>query len=158
MTDATQLHIVSVMTRTEGILDLLRERGHRQTPARIALIEAFSQEEKPLSAPELLACLVQRGVFVNKTTLYRELSFLQAQGIVTDVRFDERLARYELADAHGEGHHHHVVCTTCDRVEDVHLPGDLRMEERALEQQTRFVIDRHVLEFFGTCVDCRPVC
>lgn len=139
------------MQSVASIIQTLKERGLRQTAARTALIETLAERHEPRSAGDLLAALVARKLLVNKTTLYRELEFLRQQGIVTDVRLNERQIRYELA---GE-HHHHLVCTSCDRIEDVVLDRDLESEERRIERTTRFKIQRHVLEFFGVCAKCR---
>lgn len=139
------------MISPQEILQKLKENGHRQTVARTALIEVLARDHRPLDAGEILQILVKRGVAINKTTLYRELAFLQQQGMVTDVRLNERQTRYELA---GE-HHHHVVCTSCDRIEEVELDHHLEAQEKKIEALTQFKIEKHSLEFFGLCAACQ---
>lgn len=143
------------MKKTEVLLALLKERGHRRTPIRRALLDLFVDHEKPLAVTDLLTAFFAQGIRANKTTLYRELTFLEQQGILTTIRLNERQVRYELADDHSERHHHHIVCTSCDRVEDVQLPEDLIRQERYLESLTGFLIRHHALEFFGICRGCQ---
>lgn len=133
------------MISSLNIEERLREKGFRKTQVRTKLIELLAKGGKPLSVPDLLL-----SIPVNKTTLYRELEFLKRQGIIAEVRFNERQTRYELAG----DHHHHLVCTSCNRVEDVELERELDEEERKIESATNFRIDRHALEFFGKCANC----
>jgi Fe2+ or Zn2+ uptake regulation protein len=139
------------MTSTAAILKNLKTAGFRTTTVRTAVIELLASGGSPKSVPDLNAALAVRKITVNKTTLYRELEFLKQQGIVTDVRLNERQTRYEIAG----DHHHHLVCTSCDRVEDVELDRELDEQERMIERRTRFKITRHTLEFFGLCGTCR---
>jgi Fur family ferric uptake transcriptional regulator len=150
LTYATKLHIIIHMSQTPSAL--LSSIGERITVTRTALIEILAAAKKPLSVPELLEALGKRKRTANKTTLYRDLTRFQRQGIVNEVRLNERQTRYELAD---DGHHHHLVCTSCDKIEDVHLSGELDKQERDIEKQTKFKIQRHALEFFGLCHSCQ---
>lgn len=106
----------------------------------------------PLSAAEILAGLARRRMIVNKTTVYRELDLLSGAGVLRELQFGDRKKRYEVAP---EGHHHHLVCMECHRVEDIELPRDLDLQERQIERQKKFKILNHTLEFFGTCRDCQ---
>ncbi len=66
--------------------------------------------------------------------------------------------RYEL-DEELSGHHHHLVCSHCGRVDDV--PASARLE-RALTEAARAVTDKqgyqvieHRFDQLGLCPDCR---
>jgi len=70
-------------------------------------------------------------------------------------------ARYELAEGpKGARHHHHLVCTGCNKVidytdfidEEVDL---LRQTEKGLEKKYNFKINDHVIQFYGLCDKCR---
>ena len=49
--------------------------------------------------------------------------------MIRRVASEDGFARYELAEEL-TGHHHHLLCSSCGRVQDLHLPGGL---ERRLE-------------------------
>jgi Fe2+ or Zn2+ uptake regulation protein len=60
--------------------------------------------------------------------------------------------RYELAD----DHHHHLVCDTCGRIEDVTTcPVEAAGLTRQIQRRTGFAVRSHVLELFGLCRSCR---
>ncbi len=109
------------------------------------------KNRRPWSAPELLGALQGKRKSLNKTTVYRALEALAADGRLSTVEFGDGVRRYELGDTH----HHHVVCTSCGTVADVEIDEDLERQERAAAKKTGFMIRRHALEFFGLCPNCR---
>lgn len=141
--------------KTDHILTTLRARGERLTPARRLIIELFARYEAPVSADEIRSSLVKKKVAVNKTTVYREIGFLLAAGLIRPVYLAGKSKYYELALP--DEHHHHVVCRDCGRVEDIEI-GDveklLTLLEKKLAKKVKFGDIHHTLEFFGWCNKC----
>lgn len=138
--------------KTENILKELRENGFRLTNIRKKLVDIFTNAKMPLSVQELTAKLEKSGITANKTTIYREIYFLQEQNIVAEIDFGDRRKRYE--SAHAE-HHHHLVCLKCSSIQDITLSDHLKKEEQRIARQNNFKIIHHSLEFFGLCKQCR---
>jgi Fur family ferric uptake transcriptional regulator len=68
------------------------------------------------------------------------------------------LTRMHLRGCHGytvcdEGHHHHLVCSSCDAVVPVDATA-IEAEIRRLADRLRFRVDTHTLEFAGRCEGC----
>jgi Fur family transcriptional regulator, ferric uptake regulator len=137
---------------TPDFMRQLHEKGERITLVRTGLIDVIAKTKKPISVSEILETLAKRDLTVNKTTLYRDLRCFKKLGFITEIQLNERQVRYELAEL---DHHHHLVCTSCNRIEDVELKEDLDKQERVIEKQTKFKIQRHALEFFGLCHTCQ---
>lgn len=135
----------------ENIINDLRLNGQKITPARQEIISIISRSSGPISALDVLKLLSKKNIKVNKTTVYRELDFLLQQNIIQSVHFNDRTARYELRDL---PHHHHLICTSCRRIEEIQVDHSLHEVEKRLEKRTKFKIDRHSLEFFGLCYEC----
>ena len=133
-----------------GILIQLKEQGARITKARKVLAEVFDSTQVPLSELELRQLLSKRGVVANKTTVYRELVRLQEKGFVRSVELGDGKKRYEKKS----GHHHHLVCTSCNGIEDIVMENDLATVEKKISKQKNFKITAHALEFFGVCGTC----
>ncbi|PIS41091.1 MAG: hypothetical protein COT25_04945 [Candidatus Kerfeldbacteria bacterium CG08_land_8_20_14_0_20_42_7] len=137
----------------EKIIQHLRARGFRITKTREAMIELFTEVQKPISANLVLTKLQKNFSFsVHKVTIYRELDFLEEEKILQSVDFGDLKKRYELRF---RAHHHHVVCTSCHRIEDVVLLGHLKKEIATIQKQKHFCVTSHALEFFGLCAKCR---
>lgn len=130
----------------------LRTQGFKITKNRIALLEYLSHEKEPVSADDILVYIKEEHQNVVKTTIYRELEFLISIKFVTEVEFGDGKKRYELSL--NKPHHHHVICRTCMRVEDVPLESELDMYEKMIEEKTDYKLTGHMLEFFGTCKTC----
>lgn len=142
------------MERTvESVLADLKKDRFRLTEARKAVVAAALEAGAPVSAQDVAAALKERSVSANVTTVYRELEFLCERGVLAPVSFTDGVRRYESATL---GHHHHLICLGCKKVEDVVVPhGEVHRAERAIEKERGFAVLRHALEFYGTCAACR---
>lgn len=143
------------MKEQETILADWKRRGLRLTRTRRSLVMVFLERAAPLAAAHILRDLAKQSVKVNKTTVYRELERLEGLGLLRSVQLGDRKKYYELA---GAEHHHHLVCLACERVQDVDInEQDLVRQEKQCEEEKRFKIVRHALEFFGVCQECQPL-
>lgn len=136
----------------DAILSSLKSAGCRMTRTRKSLVEYLCIHEAPISVVEILAYLAKKSLPINKTTAYREISALMERGVVREIDLLDGLKRYELLDA--ENHHHHLVCKKCKKVKCVEMQHDLDVIERRIARSHNFVVQSHVLEFFGLCQRC----
>lgn len=115
-----------------------------------AIVSELQASDRPLSVGDLLDRLAREGIRMNKTTAYRNLVRLLADGRIEEVLLSGDRHFYELSKAH----HHHFVCLLCHEVTDW-VPDEslLAQEERRLNK-CGFFVQRHTLEFFGTCMRC----
>lgn len=124
--------------------------GRRPTKTRRGILKILSGDQ-PCTAPEILDQLARAKVVVNKTTVYRELDFLLAKNILSEVMFKDGARRYEIRMS---GHSHHLVCLNCRKVERVPLTHDLDGQEKEIAHRRNFKILSHSLEFYGLCPSC----
>ena len=140
------------MHREAFVIEQLKAAGHRITLARRHIAEVLEANTRPLSAQDVHALLKRRGVESNRTTVYRELTFLHERGFLRQIQLEDGTARFELASL---PHHHHLVCLRCNKIEDIHMEDDLVAVEKRIKKQCRFTVERHSLEFYGRCSSCR---
>lgn len=124
----------------------------RRTRVRQAVLAFFAAQKSPLGIPNIVLALQQRGISVNKTSVYRELATLERAGIVSPVSFGDGIIRYELAR---KEHHHHAVCLSCRSVLEIPLSNEIEKIEKRIAVKTQFHVQRHELEFFGMCKKCQ---
>jgi Fe2+ or Zn2+ uptake regulation protein len=145
------------MTRVDDLhataASRLRAAGQRYTVARESLVVALAGAGKPLTIADVLTACPG----LPQSSAYRNLAVLEQAAVVRRVITDEGFARYELAEDLTE-HHHHLVCSSCGRVEDVTIPGALETSmDRTLDRlarRTGFAQVSHRLDLIGTCRDC----
>jgi len=134
------------------VADRLRAVGQRYTAQREALVAALERAQKPLSTAEIVESRMG-----PQSSVYRNLSVLEHAGVVRRVVTEGEFARYELAEELTE-HHHHMICSTCGKVEDVTIPRDLESTmDRTVDRLARrsgFAKVRHRLDLIGTCRAC----
>ncbi len=131
---------------------LLRERKLKVTPARTAILAAFSANCGPLSAELVSKKLKQKEI--NLVTVYRTLEAFEKLGILKRVDLHQDSVHYELTDHH----HHHIVCTTCGHIEEFEACGIEGFAHTVLKHSPTFKkIDQHSLELFGICNTCVKV-
>src|SRR3989344_367735 len=153
---ATELHCQVVIWYTSvmntlSILDNLKTQGHKNTRVRQALIELLIQNHHPLSIAELLENLSKQAIKPNKTTIYREIEFLNQQKVLEEIDFGDGKKRYEIS----ENHHHHIICINCQKVTDVPMERDLNFKEKQIIKDLGYKPIGNSLEFFGLCSNCQ---
>lgn len=137
----------------EATLISLAQQGERLTPVRRALLETLAKKAEPVSVPTLMAELKKRGHKANKTTFYRQLEALETLGVIRAIHLTERAVRYELVRS-GD-HHHHLVCTSCGKIQDTVFDGNISKYEKTIFKKMKFKVAWHALEFFGLCAACQ---
>ena len=110
------------------------------------VIRAIDEAPGPMSANELWDDL--RGTGIGIATVYRALKQGVEDGILTEVELQQAgPVRYERT---GLEHHHHFLCSVCERVFDlIGCVGDL---DRLLPGSFR--MSGHEVLIFGTCSGC----
>jgi Fur family transcriptional regulator, ferric uptake regulator len=125
----------------------------RYTAGRRTLVELLHEAGRPLEIIELAS-----GRRLPVSSIYRNLVVLEQAGAVT--RYPGAgggHARYELSEAL-VGHHHHLVCSSCGRIEDDPVPPEvdagLASLLDAVAERTGFTVTDHRLEVRGLCRHC----
>ncbi len=127
--------------------------GQRLTANREALVDTLTDAPRPLTIPEILT---RRGDLAQ-SSVYRNLVVLEEAGIVHRVVGNDEFARWELAEDLA-GHHHHLICASCGRVEDVPASAGLERSvaaaAAAITRSTGFRTQRHRVDLVGLCERC----
>ena len=79
------------------------------------------------------------------------MKLLQDLNVVCRVLMENGSLHYRIS---ARGHHHHLVCRSCGRVEDF-ATCDVSALVRELSASTEYEIEGHWLEVYGRCQSCR---
>ncbi len=129
----------------------LRATGRRLTRTRKAVLGLLEKTQQPLSASDIYSQLQERHVAIDLVTVYRTVNVLKELGLVIQLDFQGQ-SRYELKE--GRKHHHHIQCRVCGEIVDL-LLCPLKKLTKLIEEQTKFIVDDHTLEFAGFCPKCQ---
>ena len=122
----------------------------RSTKQRKAVAEVLATISKFSSAQEVHSILISRGEKVGLATVYRTLQALAETGSIDVLRNDgEALYR-----ACSNDHHHHLVCTGCNKTTEISAP-EVEIWTEKIAREQGYVISGHTIEVFGLCKNCR---
>jgi len=128
---------------------LVRARGLRATPSRIAVLELLRTERAPMSHGDVADRLASQPW--DRATLYRNLVDLADAGLARRTDVGDHVWRFEAVTDEHPATHPHFVCTECGIVEclpEVELSLRRARAPRAIRQRQ---VEVHVR---GRCDAC----
>ena len=139
------------MVQPRLVVDALSDAGIRSTEPRRGVARLIAARSGHFTARELVrdASVLRTGI--GRATIFRTLELFADLGLVERLDLPSGEHAYVACEP---AHHHHVVCSRCGHSTEV---ADIGMSEVASEvaRRTGYRIDRHRLELFGLCPDCR---
>ena len=132
-----------------------RSRGLSVTTQRVAIFEALASSREHPSAEQLHRAVQRKLPSLSLATVYKNLEALKAIGAVADVNPLHEQARYETTlPGTGAGRpHHHLVCTSCKKVRDLHDGG---LDGLRIGDAQGFEVSAVRVQAEGLCPDCQP--
>ena len=130
----------------------LRKKSRRVTGARKSILDILSRQSHPITIRGIHDQLPKGDC--DLATIYRSMHLLEGMGMVKRYEFGDGQARFELLREGDDGHHHHLVCTGCAVVVELHECGMGELEARMVLSHG-FSRVTHKLEFFGLCPRCQ---
>ena len=139
----------------ERIGELLRARGLRRMPSRIAVLAVL----EPVDGHLAVADIHQRILEVTPAgtqppdlaTVYRTVTTLVEQGVLHALTVEGGVSTYGLA----ERPHHHAVCTSCGTIIEVPAQRLSTALEHAIEGSSFTLSEQAGLTLHGLCPDCQ---
>ena len=138
------------MLKPKEVTALLRERGFKVTPQRLAVYNVLSHTTAHPNAEMLYRKLQRYYPTMRLATVYKTLSILCEVGLAQELNVSEDAFRY---DANTQPHPH-VRCTCCGRVDDIMDLSTDSLEAQAASE-TGYQIEAHQYYFFGVCPSCQ---
>lgn len=135
------------MSDIDLIIERMELRGHRITNSRRRVLEAVLAQSGHFTVEDVL----HRTRKVGRATVFRTMRLLLDLNVVCRVMLDGGNLHYRLSS---RGHHHHLVCNDCGRVEDF-TNCDVEPLVQELARAMKYEIDGHWLEVYGRCQACR---
>src|SRR5947207_11765943 len=114
---------------------MAQTRGLKMTPQRRVIVDYLQAATHHPTAEEVLNAVNRKFPMSSRATVYNTLNWLKAEGLVREV-FEEGAVRFDP----NISQHHHFICRSCGKIEDVDsdllrkieipkLPGSNKVEE-----------------------------
>ena len=129
------------------------DRRHRATRQAGAVEASLRAADGFRSAQDVYADLRSAGANVGLSTVYRHLQAFADRGLVDIIHTPEGETTYRYCGGQGSAHHHHLVCRSCGRAEEIEGPAIERWAQQVAAEHGYADVD-HTVELFGTCGAC----
>ncbi len=138
------------MNSMAEIVEVLRKRGYRATPQRLAIYDAVWSAGNHPTVAEIHKSATDRDPTISLATVYKALRLFTDLGLTREMAFRDGSTRYDpVVDSHVN-----LVCNNCGNVEDFHFEGLVTLAT-AIEDSTEFQVTGQSLEVYGLCSKCR---
>jgi Fe2+ or Zn2+ uptake regulation protein len=128
---------------------LLHRHGLKVTPQRQCIVEVLHANPSHPTAEAIYGVAKLRMPTISLKTVYETLHTLTALGYIREIDLGARPTRFDV-DVH---HHHHLVCSSCGRIENVEL-DELGPLARAAAERHGFVLGHAEVILRGHCPNC----
>lgn len=126
----------------------LKSIGLKTTLPRLKILNLFEHSTiRHLSAEDVYKELINEGEDIGLATVYRVLTQFEQAGLLERHHFESGKAVFEL---NSEGHHDHLVCLQCGRVEEFYDP-EIEKRQLKIAKDRGFQLQDHSLSLYADC-------
>ena len=122
----------------------------RHTVQRQIVLRALTILNTHPSIEDIYAEVHEEHPSISKTTVYRNLRQLSADGLIRQVLLPDGLERYDCKICQ----HYHFKCNNCSGIFDIDI-GYLSNINEEVQMKYGFQVDEHDVVFLGICSNCK---
>lgn len=126
----------------------LKTIGLKTTLPRLKILNLFENSPiRHLSAEDVYKELINENEDIGLATVYRVLTQFEQAGLLERHHFESGKAVFELKS---DGHHDHLVCLQCGRVEEFY-DAEIEKRQLAIAEERGFKLQEHSLSLYADC-------
>ena len=125
-------------------------KGSSLTRQRQAVLDALCSTKKHLAAVEVWETAKEGCSGLSLATVYNSLRHLVEMNLITEIRLDDGVSRYDAR----VDHHAHVICSVCGVVQDIDMDEAISSIENEVQKSMQFQSLHTEVRFTGICPAC----
>ena len=126
----------------------LRNMGLKATLPRLKVLDLFqNSKQRHMTAEDVYKLLLEENADIGLATVYRVLTQFEQAGLLMRHHFESGKAVFELNEG---GHHDHLVCLQCGRVEEF-FDAEIERRQAKIAKDRGFTIHEHSLYIYADC-------
>lgn len=128
-----------------------RRAGLKVTHQRMAVYAMLASTDSHPTPEDVYSAIRTQLPSLSLGTVYKILDQFHKHGFLRKVSTEGHVARY---DANMDSHHH-LICSGCGKIQDVHLEQP-PMQLPRIAEQGEFAVKSYDILFHGLCKSCQP--
>jgi Fur family peroxide stress response transcriptional regulator len=130
---------------------LIKEKGLRVTPHRVAILSTIANKKEPLTVHAIFDTL-RKKYSIDQATIYRNLLSLHESGLLRRLDFNHGHAHYELETGLPSSQ---FVCNRCETIEKLDSKEIDEIIKKVSKRTKKFrTLSSHTIEIYGVCKQC----
>ncbi|MBO8166253.1 MAG: transcriptional repressor [Kosmotoga sp.] len=130
-------------------IDLLKSKGYRITPQRIAILKVLENNKEHPSAEDIFLQARKYSTFISFASIYNILDILEKEGLIKSIFGIDGIKHYDPDTSC----HAHFFCKKCGRLLD--LKDNFIELSRFKESLSRYDVESVEVIVTGICPDCK---
>lgn len=131
-------------------LSVLKNHKLKATPQRLAVLDILDERTHP-TMDELYEKIKNLHPSVSLATVYKNVNTLKDNGLIVEVNIPNGKTRYDVFLEP----HLHVVCKTCNHIQDISYDKNLAHYQEYLEKNIKNSISSlDVVAYVDRCAHC----
>jgi Fur family peroxide stress response transcriptional regulator len=137
--------------RLDELIERLRERDHRITPQRLAILNILALSDGHPSAEKIYDQIREEFPTTSLATVYKTIATLKEMNEVLELGFADDSNRYDGSKPYP---HTHLICVKCRDISDLDVE-DLEILPQQIAQRAGFQLVGHRFDIYGVCPRCQ---
>ncbi|MFT7823835.1 MAG: Fur family transcriptional regulator [Sulfurimonas sp.] len=137
----------------EEFKKILKANALKFTTQREAILSTLYNNPQHFTSENLYLLVKQKHPELNIgiATVYRTLSLLEENGIVSSISLGAQGKKFEIAN---KPHHDHLICNSCGKI--VEFENDqIEALQCQIAKENGFVLTDHLMQLYGICSECQ---
>ncbi len=134
---------------------ILKSNKLKFTSQREAILQTLCRHPQHFTS-ESLYLLVKKNypkLNIGIATVYRTLSLLEENGLVSSISLGVQGKKFEIAN---KPHHDHLICEGCGEIIEFENPKIEKLQEE-VAKENGFLLTNHLMQLYGLCQKCQTV-
>ena len=133
--------------------DILKQNKLKFTNQREIILYTLYNNEDHFTSEELYLLIKQEypDLSVGIATVYRTLTLLEENGLVSSISLGIQGKKYEIAN---KPHHDHIICEKCNKIVEFEN-NEIEDLQHIIAKENGFKLTKHIMQLYGVCSECQ---